>query len=126
MSFYDDLYYHSEARKTMEARKKVNFVSFGEKAINEGKQWCPVCNVVLIYKDNGATAWCKECGQSTPTNQLRTQKTLRSKFGENRDAGPMIVSKERRSTKKVPLTDSVNSELSEEDKIELRSMGFNI
>lgn len=125
MSFYDDLYYHSEARKTMEARRKVNFVQFGEPK-NTEKQWCPICNVVLLYKENGAIAFCKECGTETPISQIKQTKKLRSKFGENISAGPMILSKDRRSKKEKPITDSVNSELSEEDKSELRSYGYRI
>ena len=125
MSYVDDTY-NSEARKTMEARKKVNFVSWGERNVNEGKQWCPVCNVVLLYKENGTIAWCKECGNETLVSQMKQVKRLRSKFGEAADAGPIILSKDRRSKKEHPITDSVNSELSEEDLADLRSMGFRI
>lgn len=122
MSYIDNS--DSEARKTIEARKKVNFVSWGERNVNEGKQWCPVCNVVLLYKENGNIAWCKSCGNETPVGQIKTAKTLRSKFGETASAGPMLFSQPRRSRRENSITDSTNAELSEEDKAELRGMGF--
>lgn len=122
----DDIYSVSQARQTQENLRKIGVAIWDEQNIQD-KVFCPVCNVKLMYTENGRFLWCKECGQKTPVEEVKHEKKLTSKFVKSQAANPIVVSKgvgkKRRS---VVDNDSVNASLSDEDLLDLRRMGYRI
>lgn len=120
---YDDLYTHSETRKTIEKRKEVNFIALDSN--NKKKEKCPVCQQTLKPLRPGVLI-CPACGNETELRRLKQEKKLISKFGSSVASGPIIMSQNKRNQKPKQWYDSINENLTEEDKNELRAAGFMI
>lgn len=120
---YDDLYANSEARKTIEKRKEVNFISLG--GPYRRNEWCLVCRRILKPYKPG-TLICPSCGVETSLKKLKQKKKLMSKLGSNVNTEPILISQKKRSDRQKHWTDSINQGLTEEDKADLRGAGFMI
>lgn len=128
MSYAEDIYQQSEQQRYMENRSKVN-VSIIDFQTTSDDLWCFACipATKLIFEDNGLITVCPNCGRKERASDIKHEKELGSKFGKRSFSGPLLQSMDKRSKKdKRPKFDSVNSQLSEEEKQELRGYGLRI
>jgi hypothetical protein len=126
MSYYsNDLYGESQQRKTLLNRDKINSALFSDFDVNTfNKQKCDICNTKLIFKDS--ILWCKDCGKVIPISEVKQEKKLRSRFGTNKSVPAVMSLKKRSKHDSINNYEAINSNLTEEDKAELRSYGYSV
>jgi DNA-directed RNA polymerase subunit M/transcription elongation factor TFIIS len=118
----------SEQHKVMKERSAMRVSIWESQQQPRQSNFCPVCNVRLIYQDKGTMLWCKECGNKTPVQEIKREKRLSSKYGyAYGSSGRLIKSMPRRGKKSnIQEFDSVNSQLDQEEKEALRAAGHQI
>jgi hypothetical protein len=122
----DDIYNISQARMAQEKKSKVAVALWEDQNV-EDKVFCPICLVKLKYIDAGKNLWCKECGNKTPVQEVKHEKKLTSRFARTGNQQPIIMSKGPLKRKKsIVDNDSVNADLTDEDLLDLRRMGYRI
>jgi predicted RNA-binding Zn-ribbon protein involved in translation (DUF1610 family) len=101
--------------------------SHGTTNEQSNNQWCNICKVRLIPKENGTVLFCKECGQYTNITDYSKEKKLVPRYpnAPGKSIGTTVISKDAKNKKK-PKGDYTNSDLSEEDRRELQGMGLNV
>ena len=113
-------------------RSRINVNLFPTRQnIPKRDQYCRVCNVKYIVENHGKILFCKSCGERKDVDtKSDLKKRLVGRYGNraNLSQGPLIVTKKDPRKKKTGIEqiDDVNSRLTEEDKSDLRNMGFRI
>jgi hypothetical protein len=115
----------NEARKIGEQRTKVNVALWSDQQTETDIPRCRTCISHQKLKLEGTNWVCRECGVETPIAEVKHEKRLTSKF-PNSSGNPIIMSKKSEKHKRFTSYDSPNSELSEEDLNDLRSMGYTV
>ena len=127
----DDMYdresSHEQYRR--DRYKIKNLVFFGTESSRDFPR-CTTCleQWRLDIKDDGKgnkVAVCvRGCGRTYPLQQEQKQSKLNLKHGETQNAPILISQKSKKKDK--PKFDSVNNELDDDSKKELRDMGYRI
>lgn len=113
--------YHSYTQELIRQRSEVGYVPLS--ATGAKKDWCPICKKVLKPFKPGILI-CPGCGQQHDIRRLKQEKKLRSKFASSVTNQPTIISQKKRSYRVGKTTDSINENLTEEDKADLRAAGL--
>lgn len=119
MSYYEE----SEQSKIIKARKKLGVALWDDQNTERYNPSCLTCVDHQKLKLEGTDWVCRQCGNRTPTVETKHEKRLTAKFGSG-PSGPVIISQQEK--KKKSNIDSVNPNLDEETKAELRAMGYRI
>jgi hypothetical protein len=104
----------------MEQRRHINVALWPDQSTEKYNPRCQSCSSHQKLILQGLNWVCRECGTETPTVEVKHEKRLTAKFGSG-PTGPMIISQGQKKKKSVDF--GPNSELSEEDKAELRAGG---
>jgi ribosomal protein L37AE/L43A len=114
----------SEARKIGEQRTKVNVALWSDQQTETDTPRCRTCVDHQKLKLVGTNWVCRQCGVETPVAEVKHEKKLTSKFPNSGGGNPIIMSQKSEKRKRFASYDSPNSELSEEDKQDLRQAGI--
>jgi len=125
LSYVDDIYDHSTARKIREERDKIRVNLFDDNEKQKVELWCYICNRKMVFEDAGRKIHCRECGVTKPVEEAKRVKKLTSRF-PSASGNPIIISQKDKKRELFRTTDTVNSDLDDETKQELRSYGYNI
>lgn len=117
---------NSELRKVREARDKIGVNLWPDQQVQKYNPRCLTCISHQKLKLEGANWVCRECGTKTPVEQVRHEKKLTSKFPSSGSGNPMIISKKDKKQKRFDGYNSVNSDIDDETKNDIRAMGYNI
>ncbi len=120
----------SPYQKYLRDRRKINYVGW-DNTEGEDKKFCKICmssglGRLIPSLTEKHMLYCRNCGKSYSMDEVSpTVKSPKKRFTTTKQV-PLIISKGEKTPKKSKQIGSINDELDEDTKKELRSYGYNV